>query len=57
MNKAFRIAEACLVMRVSQSELFVKQTIYPTVICFKNLVKIPTAYWRAIYIRGNIVFN
>ena len=64
MNKTFRIAEACLVMRRSQikfwsylSELFVKQTFYPTVICFKNLVKIPTAYWRAIYIRGNIVFN
>ena len=50
MNKTFRIAEACLVMRVSQikylsfrSELFMKLIIYPTGICCKNLVKIATA--------------
>ena len=46
MNKTFWIAEACLVMRVSQikylsyrSELFMKLIIYPTGICCKNLLK------------------
>ena len=50
MDKTFRIAEACLVRRVSQikylsyrSELFMKLIIYPTGICCKNLVKIATA--------------
>ena len=45
-----RVAEACLVMRISQikylsyrSELFIEPAICPTVICFKILVKIANA--------------
>ena len=51
MNKtSIRVAEACLVMRISQikylsyrSELFIEPAICPTVICFKILVKIANA--------------
>ena len=34
-----------------RSEYFVKQTIYPILIYFKNLVKIATEYWADTYIK------